>query len=97
MQGDCGHRSQHDELALGEVHDIGCVVDQGKTEPHQGIQGTDGDPGYQELEELLRHERHLFDDFPGAVMDFHQLEGVQIQPHMIFWAHVEDACSTDEA
>jgi len=49
---DGDHAAEHDEFALGEVHDIGCVVDDGEAEGHQRVNRTDRHPGQQKLHEL---------------------------------------------
>ena len=36
------HPAQHEEFPLGEVHDAGGVVDDGKAERYQGIDAADG-------------------------------------------------------
>ena len=46
------HAAQHHELALGKIHDIGSVVDQGEAKRDESIDRSDGQPGERELEKL---------------------------------------------
>ena len=50
------HSAQHHELALGEVDDVGGVVDQGEAERDQGIDRADGQAGEGELQKFRHFE-----------------------------------------
>ena len=49
------HAAEHDELALGEVHDVGSVVDQREAERDERVDRSDGQSGKEELQELAIH------------------------------------------
>ena len=53
------HPAQHHELALGEVHDVGSVVDQRKAKRDQRVDGADGKPGKDELQKLGHRDEGL--------------------------------------
>ena len=46
------HAAQHDELALGEIDDVGGVVDQREAERDQRVDGAHGQPREDELQQL---------------------------------------------
>ena len=49
---DGDHAAEHDELALGEVHHVRGVVDDGEAEGDERIDRADRHPGQQELHEF---------------------------------------------
>src|SRR5262249_14656626 len=49
---DGGHSAQHDELALGEVNDVGSVVDEGEAQRDEGVDRPDRETGKEELQNL---------------------------------------------
>ena len=46
------HPAQHHEFALGEVDDVGGVVDQGEAECDERVDGADGQAGEGELQKF---------------------------------------------
>ena len=49
---DGDHAAEHHELALGEVHHVGGVVDDGEAEGDQRVDRADGHAGQEELHEF---------------------------------------------
>ncbi len=49
------HAAQHDELALGEVDHAAGVVDDGKSQCRQRVDGAGGQPGKKKLHKLREH------------------------------------------
>ena len=46
------HPADHDEVALGEVDDVGGVVDEGEAQRHEGVDGPDRQAGKHQLQEF---------------------------------------------
>ena len=41
IKGNCGHRSDHGEVALGEIHDARHIVDAGESDADQAVDAAD--------------------------------------------------------
>ena len=58
LQGAVGdHAADHDECALGEVHDAAGVVDDAEADTDQAVDAADGDAGQRDLRQIgqVRH------------------------------------------